>query len=401
MFKLYLDKTEGGYLVRTKLINSGAKSINKQFDPNYLINGNDITKNKLKYAMVDTFAPLLKTNEAFIINTDLSSGQGIHWITLYPKNGICYIIDSLGAENDRPNDDVMFEIIEDAGLKPKFYPHSYQYMDNSMCGWFAMYVCKLINKNKSAHPFKLVNDVFGNSADDGDIQKLIDAFGMQGGELDKIYDMDVDVSGEGILDHLKGIYHAIRGTRGNYPSSMRKILKSVGDIQIQKIEVGRKPINTIIQKVINGISKENNYDKLFHLFIIVYLKNGEIYRLEKNQSLNLIKWSAKKTQDEKRIGLGFRGQHTLNTLLNNAIKKVGKERIFHYKATSNNCQRFTLDVLDSSNIEMSDGYRKWILQDVSNLLPNVFQKIANFGTDTKNKIDMITQGYGNLQITSK
>jgi hypothetical protein len=391
-YKVYLDKTEGGYSVRTKLMNSGAKSINKKFSQDDLINGNDITKNNLKWAMVDKFAPLLRNEEAFIINTDLSSGNGIHWVVLYPRGNICYIIDSLGQDNDRPNDDILYETIEDAGLKAKFYPHSFQFLDNSMCGFFAMYVCKLINKNKNADVFKMVTDVFGTDADDGDIQKLIDGFGMNGKQLDKIYDMDVN--GEGILDHLKGIYHAIRGTRDNYPPSMRKILKTVGDFSIKRLEVGRIPINSIIQKVIDGISRENKYDKLFHLFLVLHLNNGSVYRLEKNQSLNLIPWSAKKTKDEKRIGLGFRGQHTLNTLLNNAIKKVGKERIFHYKSTSNNCQRFVLDVLDSSNIEMSDSYRKWILQDVKNLLPGYAEKIANFGTDLKNKIDLVVDGHG-------
>jgi hypothetical protein len=316
---------------------------------------------------------------------------------LYPKNGICYIIDSLGPNNERPYDDIMIETIEDNGLKPKFYPHSFQYLDSSQCGWFSIYVAKLINKNRNANPFKLVEDVFGNDADDSDIQKLIDGFGMNGNNLDKKYDLDVVVNGQGLLSHFQGITSAVLGTRMNIPPKMRKILKNVGDMKIRSIiDVGRIPINSMIQHVINGLSKQNNYDKLFHLFIVITLENGDVYRLEKNEQLNLMKWNKKPLKNETRIGLGIRGFHSLNSLINNAVEKFGRERLFKYRATSWNCQRFVLDILDASNIEMSGKYRNWILQNVKDLLPTYANKIANVGTDLKSKINLITEGYGSI-----
>jgi hypothetical protein len=393
MYKIYITEQKGGFSTSSKLIKSGAKSINRHFDRNYLINGDDITKNKLKWAMMDTFGKFLKSSDAFVVNTDTSQGSGIHWITMFARNRVCYIIDSLGPNNERPNDDMMFETIEKAGLKPKLYPYPFQYLDNSFCGWFAIYVAKLINKNKNSDVVKLVYDVFGNSADDGDIQKLIDGFGLSGKQLDKSYDLDIQVDGEGILDHIKGIYHAIKGYRNNFPPKMREILSKVGDMRITKIEVGRIPINTVVNTVINQISEQKRNDPLYHLFLVCYLSNGEVYRLEKNQSLNLYQYQANLKKDETRITLIHEGL-TMNSLLNNAINRYGNEKIFKYRGTSNNCQEFVLNVIDASGIQTTYGQRKWILQDVSQLVPEYAKKVMNFGTDLKNRIDLITEGYG-------
>ena len=60
------------------------KEINKSTD---LINSNDINKNNLKWSMVDNIK--LSYKEPLIMNTDISNGQGIHWIVLHLVNKIC------------------------------------------------------------------------------------------------------------------------------------------------------------------------------------------------------------------------------------------------------------------------------------------------------------------------
>ena len=51
------------------------KEVNKSTD---LINSEDIKRNNLKWSMVDNIK--LSYKEPLIMNTDISSGQGIHWI---------------------------------------------------------------------------------------------------------------------------------------------------------------------------------------------------------------------------------------------------------------------------------------------------------------------------------
>lgn len=143
--------------------------------------------------MVDTFKNLLNENEAFIVNTDLSSGSGIHWIVIYRNNDNLLIIDPLGKKNYRPYDAIMFKTIKDVGLKYKFFDDDIQYSNNSLCGWYSIYVAKLINKNKD----KSINEIIdilnskfkSNGADDDDEKILEKSFGIKSKDkLDKIYD---------------------------------------------------------------------------------------------------------------------------------------------------------------------------------------------------------------------
>ena len=182
--------------IQDQIIMSQPDSLSHRFDRGDLISSSDIETNDVKWASVDNFSDLLNQKDAFIINTDLDSGGGIHWITLFVRDGICYIVDSLGPDNKRPNDKIMFKIIKDSDLKYQLYPHSFQYGDSSFCGWFAIYTCVLINRNKNADVFELIHDVFGDDADDSDIEVLINAFGMNGkNTLDKKYDLNVKVNG--------------------------------------------------------------------------------------------------------------------------------------------------------------------------------------------------------------
>ena len=65
--------------------------------------------------MVDNIKLTFK--DPLIVNTDISSGPGIHWIVLYPVKEICYIIDPLGENNFRPYDKIMIDRINEFGNK--------------------------------------------------------------------------------------------------------------------------------------------------------------------------------------------------------------------------------------------------------------------------------------------
>lgn len=133
--------------------------------------------------MVDTFGKYLKNDrEAFIMNTDTSQGSGIHWIVLMPIDNEVFIVDSLSPSNPRPNDRLMFGTIAKYGMHPIFYDGEFQYMDDSMCGWYAIYVATKLNsyRLRMTVPLaeKLVYKEFGRTADEADVQKLIKAFGL-------------------------------------------------------------------------------------------------------------------------------------------------------------------------------------------------------------------------------
>lgn len=167
---------------------SGANSINNRLDQEDLISGHDIKANGLQYASIDTIQSKLRLHHPLIVNTDLSSGGGIHWFVLYPTANKVVVIDSLGQYNERPYDNVMLEQIG----RHVFYPGRYQYDNSNQCGWFAIYVAKLLETHQPTtvrEVFKLVKQAFGRTADDGDLRKLIKAFGKgSGNRIDKIFD---------------------------------------------------------------------------------------------------------------------------------------------------------------------------------------------------------------------
>ena len=154
-------------------INNLNKEINKSTD---LINSEDIKRNNLKWSMVDNIK--LSYKEPLIMNTDISSGPGIHWIVLYPVDKVCYIFDPLGENNFRPYDKIMIDKINDYDLKLKFYPGRIQFKNSNLCGYFSIMIAKYLKKYEPDEPFKIINELFGLKPDNNDIKQLIKHFGV-------------------------------------------------------------------------------------------------------------------------------------------------------------------------------------------------------------------------------
>lgn len=169
---------------------ASGNSISKKFNKKNLIDSSDIENNGLEWAMMDDFNDKLKQNTAIIVNTDINGGGGIHWVVMYLRGNVLYLIDSLGNKNYRPNDKHMRNIINENNLILKIYPFgSYQYSDDSLCGWFSIYIANKINENQPKDVFKYVYSLFGNTPDDNDIKKLMNGFGLTGnGQMDKKLD---------------------------------------------------------------------------------------------------------------------------------------------------------------------------------------------------------------------
>ena len=175
MFKK-LERPSSSIRDQIKLNNNSMnlnKEVNKSTD---LINSEDIKKNNLKWSMVDNIK--LSYKEPLIMNTDISSGPGIHWIVLYPVDKVCYIFDPLGENNFRPYDKIMIEKLNEYGLKIKFYPGRIQFKNSNLCGYFSIMIAKYLKKYEPDQPFKIINELFGLKPDNNDIKQLIKHFGV-------------------------------------------------------------------------------------------------------------------------------------------------------------------------------------------------------------------------------
>ena len=87
----------------------------------------------------------------------------------------------------------------------------------------------------------------------------------------------------------------IIGAKLSFSNKIKKILKKYGNQKIRAISIGRRPINSLVEKAFDVISlgkwsklrDQYYYDKLFHLFLIITMEDGTIISLEKNSIVTM------------------------------------------------------------------------------------------------------------------
>jgi len=208
----------------------------------------------------------------------------------------------------------------------------------------------------------------------------------------------MDQYGQGVGD----IINKILPTRENFPPKVRKIIKDNGDKKIKALIVGRTPVNSTIQTLLNVVTlgqlkqkeKEMGYDNLYHLFMIVELDSGTNILVEKNSVVNMKKVSKSYGGNDK-IVIPVNKDITFGDMIDNAVKAVGKS-IYLYDAVNNNCQVFINNLLKNSGLGVAEA-NKFILQDIEDVLstsPKYTTIIAKLATDASAKVDRLVNGAG-------
>jgi len=207
--------------------------------------------------------------------------------------------------------------------------------------------------------------------------------------------------GSWIGDTLKKVKQAIFFPSDSYSKSSQATLKREGVKQVYLIEIRRAAIYSAIDKALDIISfgtfssakKALAYDKMYHLSMICYLTDGTQVKVEKNEKIN-ITTDISKLPDTEAVLVNVEPPLTLNTMLYNTEKQVGKRRFYQYSAFEYNCQRFILDILQSNNLATKES-EKFILQNAIELasrLPDYAIAISQFITDTAGKLRELTGG---------
>ena len=143
---------------------------------------------------------------------------------------------------------------------------------------------------------------------------------------------------------------------GNATQRMKNFMKEHGDEEITAVEIGRLPIESAISAAMNLISagkfeetkRNKSYDDFFHLYLIINNK----YRLEKNQTVNVVK-DYKEQPDEERIKVGLSGLKgkTINEFIKNGENEVGEADYWgNYSGLKQNCQWWVLNNLKGNGI---------------------------------------------------
>ena len=215
------------------------------------------------------------------------------------------------------------------------------------------------------------------------------------GVLGKIWDFGKNLIGksktiygnisEGI-GKVKDYTKQLRATKVSDRLSM--LLNKYGDIPITKINYSRKPIQKAISTAltvaslgeVDRLKDRLGYKDIYHDGLIVYLQSGEVFRLEKNASIELNNFT--KEQNELLFSVPFDKVLTINILLNNG-KEVGQS-FYEYDHTKNNCQTFVHTILTKNNLMNSNLEKKVARQDaqaISATLPKDVNNIMSIATD--------------------
>lgn len=192
------------------------------------------------------------------------------------------------------------------------------------------------------------------------------------------------LNGHGILDITKKLVYG----RTSYSPSSQRVLDKVGNETITKMFVYRYPLPKFFLLISNVISKQN-FDNLFHLFLIVETSSGHRVLIEKNSQINVaIKFSLKDSSDYQEIINP--PQITINELLSKTNERM-KDKFFYYSAAKNNCQDFLLNVLQANGINQSHDFIKQNTEQIFKSHPELI-KFCKIVTDLDAKIDILKQG---------
>ena len=190
--------------------------------------------------------------------------------------------------------------------------------------------------------------------------------------------------------------------RNDYPPKVRDILNKYGNEIIISAIIIRTPIRKAIIDALNVISlgsfknklDRSEYDKLFHLQLVVKTNNGLNISIEKNEVINMtVNPSISSTAESSIVHNLFQGL-TLQNLMENT-KNYMKNSMFSYSAKDNNCQDFVIGILNGNNIG-DDENRSFTKQDTESLFgdSNFLRKFSNTVSDLGATVDVIKNGAG-------
>jgi hypothetical protein len=195
------------------------------------------------------------------------------------------------------------------------------------------------------------------------------------------------------------------------PPRVKKILDEYGTRKIINMKICKNPIRSVFETAMNWITlgsyeqnkKKLNYDKMYHLYILLELENGEFLTYEKNQVVTIEKY--KKESDDRYsecIEVDLKDKViTLNELLYNTVQRLGEPNIWLYNGENSkemndvgNCQHFIDNTLTANGLN-SRTYKDFVLQDANKIigeLPSVTKGIIRNITDLGAMVDRLIHG---------
>ncbi len=362
----------------------------------------------------------------FVVNTDKESGKGEHWCSVFfdaTPNGSHSIefFDSYGDDPDKPIDKGIQEVAHKLNcqnyLKYKINSVCWQgnktgtKKESSNCGYFAV---KFLIDRLRGKSFQESTCYDASKVGEKNIERFKNGEGIHKKQLGGGFGLlpsfgpsALRARAGNLIDTIKDkIKGAVFFPSREFSNAFKSVMSKYGNLRIKSARIRRAPIGSAINSLLNILSlgkfeqyrKEKNFDKYFHLGIVLELEGGKKLLLEKNAKPEFSE-NFKDTNDTVYMGpVTISGQPTLNEFIQKTVDRVGPFKFTNYHPFTNNCQGFILMLLESNN-SLTPALKNFIYQDVQTLLeriPSFTDKIARFATDTGAKLQELT-GNGKTQ----
>lgn len=162
----------------------------------------------------------------------------------------------------------------------------------------------------------------------------------------------------------------------------KNTLNEYGKEKINKITILMTPVNSNIESAINLISfgkynelkDRHGFDKMYHVGLLLQLKNGAQIVVEKNEGVDIYETNnaIKEDTETMKVDAVKSENLTLNEFIKNTILHMGEFSFIDYDAfgthgnDANNCQNFAIGLLSANGL-MQPKYVKFFWQDIKDM----------------------------------
>ena len=200
------------------------------------------------------------------------------------------------------------------------------------------------------------------------------------------------------------------GIRTNLPPSARRTMEEYGNEYIQSLMIRRDPIQSALNTVFEVITlgqwskakSAEQYDKLFHLGLVLTLASGKQILIEKNEVINIGKPKPLQPDSEVLELPPLPTPTTLNQFIANGAAVKGDD-FYRYDPFANNCQDFVAILLKANNHYPPQAV-KFVKQPVESLvkkLPQWTHPVAKGITDLGAIANVALEGAGHAKFMTQ
>ena len=185
--------------------------------------------------------------------------------------------------------------------------------------------------------------------------------------------------------------------RNDYTRAAKTMIAKYGNQRIKHMRIHRQPLSAFLMAAMNVLTlgdfqrrfRNSPHDTLFHLRVDLYMENGNVISLEKNDVITFTERPST-TSSAEIMNVSLQRPLILNDVLRKTQEFMGN-KYFYYQAKNNNCGDYILALFRSNGLLTPDR-QAFIKQDVDDLFTKYSRKLTNTITDIAGTLNTMKGG---------